>query len=367
MDISQILRSAVEKQASDVHLKVNEKPVFRIHRELVVQEDFADLRQEDITRIVENIMPPNLKHTYAEKHEVDFAFLSESSGRFRINIFSQRGCPGIVMRRIKEIIPSFRELNLPDVFKTIAMVDRGIVLITGASSSGKSTTLASIIDYINTHKNRHIMTLENPIEYLHRDKESVVNQREIGVDTESFHDALRHIIRQDPDVIVVGEMRDRESVTASISAAETGHLVLSSFHAENTIQAITRLLDFFPANEKEQIRMQLSVNLKALSCQRLVRTASADKAARIPLVPATEILIVTPLVSKIIRDNEMKKIEKVLQVGEDGMQSFNMSLVRLFKNKTISKEEALSKSSNPEALKINLKGIYLDEDRGIIG
>ncbi len=313
MDMRDLLKSMVEKNASDIHLKVGAFPIFRI------------------------------------------------------NIFKQRGETGIVMRHIREEIPDFRELNLPQVFEKIATIDAGIVLVTGASSSGKSTTLASIIDYINRNKNRHIMTLENPIEYIHEDKKSVINQREIGVDTESFHIALRHVIRQDPDIIVIGEMRDKESVMASISAAEAGHLVLSSFHAENTAQAIIRLFDFFSGSEKDQIRMQLGNNLQAVTSQRLLkRSDSADKDMP-KLIPVLEILIVSPVVSKLIRDNKIRSIHKVLQTGEDGMCSFNMSLAGLYKKKMITKEEALSKSSNPEALKINLKGIYLDEDRGILG
>ena len=367
MNIRDLLKSMVEKEASDLHFKIGAPPIFRISKTLVPQENYKRLTREEITNIINEITTLGQKRVFNEKNEIDYAYIVEGVGRFRVNIFKQRGEAGIVMRHIKEVIPDFKELNLPSVFEKIAMIDSGIVLATGASSTGKSTTLASIIDYINSSRNAHIMTLENPIEYIHKDKMSVINQREIGVDTESFHVALRHIIRQDPNVIVIGEMRDRESVMASISAAETGHVVLSSFHAENTAQAVTRLLDFFTDSEKEQIRMQLATNLKAVTSQRLLKRSDSKEKGTPKLIPAVEVLIVTPVVSKLIRDNKITSIQKVLQNGEDGMCSFNMSLADLYKRKVITKEEALSKSSNPEALKINLKGIYLDEDKGILG
>ena len=366
MNIRDLLKSVVEKDASDIHLKVGAKPIFRINKVLVPQESGEKLTSDIMAKFIAEIANEKQKRIFNEKNEVDYAYIVEGVGRFRVNIFRQRGEAGIVMRHIKEMIPSFQELRLPEAFEKIAMIDSGIVLITGASSSGKSTTMASIIDYINTNKNKHIITIENPIEYIHKDKKSVVNQREIGVDTESFHIALRHVIRQDPDIIVIGEMRDSESVKASISAAETGHLVLSSFHAEDAAKAIIRLLDFFSDSDKAHIRMQLSSNLKVVTSQRLLRRADTTEADSSGLIPAVEILIVTPIVAKVIRDNKINSIRRILQSGEDGMRSFNMSIAGLFKNKMVTKEEALSKTGNPEALKINLKGIYLDEDRGIL-
>ena len=367
MDIRKLLKAMVEKDASDIHLKVGACPIFRIHRVLVQQEDYGKLTGDQMAKIINTIASEGQRSRFEEKSETDYAYIAKGIGRFRVNIFKQRGEPGIVMRRVREEIPTFKQLNLPPVFEKIAGMDRGMVLVTGGSSTGKSTTLASIIDYINKNKNKHIMTLENPIEYIHKDKKSVINQREIGVDTESFHEALRHIIRQDPDVIVIGEMRDRESVSVSISAAETGHLVLSSFHAEDTAQATVRLLDFYPDSEKDHMRMQLANNLTAVTSQRLLKTVNSEKDDIPKLVPAVEVLMVTSVVSKLIRDSKLKNLYKVLQSGEDGMRSFNMSLVELFQKKLITREEALSKSSNPEALKINLKGIYLDEDKGILG
>jgi len=364
MEITDLLKTMIEKDASDIHLKVGAAPIYRINKRLVPQEHYGKFTKDDMDKIISKIATESQRREFDEKSEIDYAYFADEIGRFRVNIFRQRGSSGIVMRRIKEKIPTFAELNLPPIFEKISMFERGIVLITGASSSGKSTTLAAIIDCINTNKNKHIMTLENPIEYLHADKKSVINQREIGVDTESFHAALRHIMRQDPDIIVIGEMRDAESVMTSISAAESGHVVLSSSHAEDTMQAITRLLDFFPHEEREQIRMQLANNLKAVTCQRLLKKRGSEEEG---LVPAVEILIVTSIASKLIRENKIKDIYKALRHGEDGMCTFNASLIALYKKNMITKEEALSKSSNPEALKINLKGIFLDEDKGILG
>jgi len=367
MDIRNLLRSMADKDASDIHLKVGTVPIFRISKELVPQEDYEKLTRTEMTKIISDIANEDQRRQFNEKNEVDYAYIANDIGRFRVNIFKQRGECGIVMRRIKEAIPTFTELNLPKIFEKIAMFDRGIILITGASSSGKTTTLASIVDYINMNKNKHIITLENPIEYIYKDKKAIINQREIGIDAKSFREALRYIMRQDPDIIVIGEMRDKESIAVSLSAAESGHLVLSSFHAEDAAQAIARLLDFFSSTEKNLIRMQLANNLKTITSQRLLKRSDVGDSGEQKLIPAVEVLIVNAVVSKLIRDNKVKDVYKVLQTGEDGMCSFNMSLVNLYKNKMITKEEALSKSSNPEALKINLKGIYLDEDRSILG
>ncbi|MDD5680870.1 MAG: PilT/PilU family type 4a pilus ATPase [Candidatus Omnitrophica bacterium] len=364
MNISDLFKTMIKKDASDIHLKVGSMPIYRINKQLVPQEEYKKFTKDEMEEVISQITTESQRKEFDEKSEIDFAYIADGIGRFRVNIFRQRGETGIVMRRIKEEIPTFAELNLPPILEKVAMSERGIILVTGASSTGKSTTLASMINYINMNKKKHIMTLENPIEYLHSDKKSVINQREIGVDTDSFHAALKHIMRQDPDIIVIGEMRDRESVMTSISAAESGHVVLSSFHAEDTVQAIVRLLDFFPYSEKEQARMQLAGNLKAITCQRLLKKRGAEDEG---LIPVVEILVVTPIVARLIRENKLKDIYKALQHGEDGMCNFNMSIIDLYKKNLITKEEALSKSNSPETLKINLKGIFLDEDKGILG
>ncbi len=364
MNISDLLKTMVTQNASDIHLKAGSVPIYRINKRLIPDDKRGKFTKEDVENIISRITTEAQRREFEQKNEIDYAYLAENIGRFRVNIFRQRGESGVVMRRIKDEIPTFKDLNLPPIFEKISMFENGIILVTGASSTGKSTTLASMIDYINTNRNKHIMTLENPIEYIHKDKKSVINQREIGVDTESFHAALRHILRQDPDIIVIGEMRDAESVMTSISAAESGHVVLSSFHAEDTTQAVTRILDFFPHYEKEQIRMQLANNLKAITCQRLLKAREEKEDG---LIPAVEVLIITPVAAKLIRENKIKEIIKVLRHAEDEMCSFNAALASLYKNNLVTKEEALSKSSNPETLKINLKGIYLDEDKGILG
>lgn len=362
IDIQNLLKSLVTKGGSDLHLKAGREPVFRIHKELIPQLEYPVLTQGDLEGIFKSISNPELDARFEKDNEIDFAYISQSAGRFRVNAFRQRGDIGLVMRLVKSSIPAFAALGMPKVLEDIASSESGIILVTGKSSSGKSTTVAAIVEYINGYKRKHVMTLENPIEYLHSDKMSIINQREIGIDTESFHTALKHIIREDPDVIVIGEMRDRETIETAISASETGHLIISSFHADDTTQAVTRLLDFFTHKEREQIRLQLSNTLRAITCQELLKRADGNG-----LVPAVEVLVNTPIVAEILRKNKLDNIRRVMHLGEHGMTSFNRSLVELVQKKLVTRDEALSKSSNPEALKINLKGIYLDEDKGILG
>ncbi len=362
MDIKELLKAMIEKDASDLHLKVGSPPVLRIRRELVGQ-DLPRISGEGIRETAYLLMNEYQKDQFEKKKEIDFAYVLPGRGRFRTNIFRQKGEIGIVMRRIREDIPSFEELGLPPVLRNIALSERGIVLVTGTSSSGKSTTMSAMVDYINSNKKRHIMTIEDPIEYLHNDKMSLINQREVGLDTDSFGIALRHVIRQDPDIILIGEMRDEETFMAAMSASETGHLVFSTLHSTDVTQVIDRILDFFPQTQHQQVRMQLALNLKAVICQRLIPRASGNG-----LIPAVEVLMLTPAVAKLIRENRIGKLVAAMQSGtEDGMQTFNMSLAKLINNKLIMLEDALSKSANPEGLKMNMKGIYLDEDRKILG
>lgn len=362
LNLKDLLKKMVELKASDLHLKSSRRPVLRIDKELVSSE-FAELSGEDTKNLARTLMNDNQRMIFEKESEIDFAVIFENIGRFRVNIFRQRGEIGIVMRYIKDKVPTVEELNMPEVLNKIALSENGLVLVTGSSSTGKSTTLSAMIDYINHHKRRNILTLENPIEYLYHDDLAMINQREIGLDTESFHRALRHVIRQDPDVIVIGEMRDAETVQTAISASETGHLVFSSFHAEDVRQAINRILDFFPPVIKDQIRMQLAINLKAIICQKLLRRSDGKG-----LVPAVQIFINTPMAAHLINTNKLDNIDQLIQTGQDiGMQTFNQSLVKLLKDKLVSLDEALSKSDNPEALKINIKGIFLDEQKSILG
>jgi twitching motility protein PilT len=356
-----ILQAAVDGGASDVHLKVNTPVILRINSELVAIEcPYPD--QEWMNSVVKEITPPHLLKRLEEDREVDFSYLEENIGRFRTNLFQQRGTWSLSMRYVKGEIPSFEELGLLPQLKEIAEEHRGIVLVAGTTGSGKSTTLAAMIEHINAHGKRHIITLEDPIEYVFEDNQSVIEQREIGLDTRSFHHALKHILRQDPDVIMVGEMRDAISFSAAISAADTGHLVLSTLHTTNAAQSIGRILDFFKADEREQIRRQLAGTLKAVVCQRMVQTLNGT------MTPAMEILINTGTIKKLLEENRLDKLAAAIETGTDeGMINFNQSLLQLVKDGRVSEKEAMAKATNPQALEMNLKGIFLSEGKRILG
>lgn len=361
-DLVEILRTMVNQGASDAHFKVGRSPVFRI-KKVLVSSSFSVLSNKDIEKIAYFMMRDRHRKEFERRNEIDFSYQLPDVGRFRVNVFRQRGDVGIVMRVVKNKIPTFEELTLPPVFEKIALYERGIVLITGASSMGKSTTLAAIIDYVNKNKKCHIMTVEDPIEYIHEDKQSLINQREVGLDTESFKDALRYVIRQDPDIVLLGEMRDAETFQTALAASETGHLVFSTLHASDTSQVVDRILDFFPSPEHDMIRMQLSFNLRTITCQRLMPRSDGTG-----VVPAIEIMIINPTLEKMIRENKTDRLSSTLQSFTDqGMMTFNQSLVNHVKANLITLETALANSSNPEALKMNLKGIYLDEERRILG
>jgi len=361
IDLKALLSDMVLRKASDLHLKVGSVPVFRTDSRLQ-PTDYDPLSAEETERIAGEIMSAYHRERFQAHNEVDFAYEAEGLGRFRTNIFRQRGFVGIVMRMVKMDIPSFEELNLPPILKRIALSERGIILATGTTSCGKSTTIAAMIDYINQNRRTHMMTVEDPIEYLHRDKKSIINQREVGIDTESFHAALKRVMRQDPDVIVIGEMRDSESFMAALSAADTGHLVFSTLHTTDTTQAVGRILEFFPLEERDQVRQQLSTTLRAVICQRLVPKASGEG-----VIPAVEIMINSLTVQKLIYENRLLKLPAAVETGrEEGMQTFNQSLLELYNKKLVTKEEALAYASNPEALKMNMQGIFLDEARRIL-
>jgi twitching motility protein PilT len=282
-------------------------------------------------------------------------------GRFRTNLFQQRSQWCLAMRFVKTLVPSFEELGLLEQIKKIAESQRGIVLLAGSTGCGKSTTLAAMVEHINSNFKKHIITLEDPVEYAFEDNQSVIEQREIGLDTLSFHYALRHVLRQDPDIIMIGEMRDDISFAAAMSAADTGHLVLSTLHTTSASQSISRILDFFKVEEREQVRRQLAATLRGVVCQRMVGTVD-DK-----LTPALEILLDTPLVKKLIEENRLDKLPAAIETGaDDGMLSFNQSLFNLVKAGRVTEKEALAKATNPQALEMNFKGIFLDEGRRII-
>jgi twitching motility protein PilT len=356
-----ILKTAVDGHASDVHLKVGTPVVFRIHRELIAIE-CPHPSGEWMNKVVAEITPPHLKKRLDEEREVDFSYFVPDVGRFRTNLFQQRGQWCLAMRYVKTIVPSFQELGLLEQIRSIAESPRGIVLVAGSTGCGKSTTLAAMIEHINASSKKHIITLEDPIEYVFEDNQSVLEQREVGLDTLSFHHALKHVLRQDPDIIMIGEMRDSTSFTAAMSAADTGHLVLSTLHTTNAAQSVSRILDFFAADEREQIRRQLAGTLQAVVCQRMVTTITGK------MTPALEIMINTPTVKKLIEENRLDKLPAAIETGnDDGMLNFNQSLFNLVKQGKVSEKDALAKATNPQALEMNFKGIFLDEGRRILG
>ncbi len=358
-ELLKILGYAIKVGASDVHLTVGSPPAVRIDGEIrFIQVD--PLSPADTQAFAEEMLNTKQKEIFFETGDFDLAYSVSGLGRFRVNLMRQRGSISIVMRHVKGKILDFASLNLPPVMEKIANFPRGLVLITGTTGSGKSTTLASIIDYINERKRLHIITLEDPIEFLHTNKKSIVNQREVFIDTRDFHVALRAAMREDPDVILIGEMRDAESFQAAISAAETGHLVFTTLHTTNAMLTIDRILDMFPSNMHDQVRNQIALQLKACVSQRLV--PSIDGRGR---VPAVEVMLNNPAIAQLIRENNVKQIPIAIVNGaEEGMQTFNMSLEDLIRRKLIKEEDAMWNSDNPDELKMMLQGIKLSQQRG---
>jgi len=358
---NRILKTAVDGGASDVHIKIGTPVIFRINRELVgIECPFPTV--EWINKIVDNITPVHLKKRLEDEREVDFSYFLPNVGRFRTNLFQQRGQWCLAMRYVKTRVPSFEELGLLEQIKSLAEAPRGIVLVSGSTGCGKSTTLAAMMEHINSTLKKHVITLEDPIEFVFEDNQSVIEQREVGLDTVSFHHALRNVLRQDPDIIMLGEMRDSISFGAAMSAADTGHLVLSTLHTTTASQSIIRILDFFQADEREQIRRQLAGTLRGVVCQRMVGTVDGK------MTPALEIMINSPVVRKMIEENRLDKLSAAIETGEDdGMLTFNQSLFNLVKSGRVTQKEALTKATNPAALEMNFRGIFLNEGGRILG
>ena len=358
---TKILKIAVEGAASDIHIKIGTPIIFRINRELVAVE-CPQPTADWMNKMVQTITPTHLKKRLEEDREVDFSYYIPDVGRFRTNLFQQRGQWALAMRYVRNHVASFEELGLLEQIKSIAEAPRGIVLVAGSTGSGKSTTLAAMIEHINANFKKHIITLEDPIEFVFEDNQSVIEQREVGLDTSSFHQALKHVLRQDPDVIMLGEMRDDISFGAAMSAADTGHLVLSTLHTTTAAQSITRILDFFKADEREQVRRQLAGTLRSVICQRMVPTVSGR------MTPALEIMVNSPLIKKMLEENRLDKLTAAIETGaDDGMLTFNQSLFNLVKAGRVTEKEALAKASNPQALEMNFKGIFLNEGGRIVG
>jgi twitching motility protein PilT len=360
VELNEILKIALKGGASDIHLKSGLPAMFRVDGALVPLKNGERLMPEDIQKMSLAIMNPLQKARFEETREVDLAYGIPGLGRFRVNCFQQRGSVGVVFRVIPFGVKTIESLHLPPVIANIAMEQRGLILVTGTTGSGKSTTLASMIEHINTNRTCHIMTIEDPIEFLIRDRRSIVNQREIGVDTQSFSNALRAALRQDPDVILVGEMRDFETIETALTAAETGHLVMSTLHTLDATETINRIISVFPPYQQKQIRLQLGSILRAVVSQRLV--PRSDGKGR---VPALEVLVTTARVRECIADKDRtKEIHDAIAKGFTtyGMQTFDQSLMHLVKKGLVTYEESLKHVSNPDDFALRFRGIASTSD-----
>lgn len=340
--IDDILRDLVARDASDLHIKAGKRLVMRIHGQLVTT-DYPAMSDQETRDFLYSILTEERRKRYEEYRELDLSYEVKGTARFRVNMFWQRDLPGAVFRVIPFKIRTIDDLMLPEVTKKIAMLPRGLVLVTGPTGSGKSTSLAAMIDYINTHRRSHIMTIEDPIEYWHNDKSSIINQRELGVDTHAFSDALKHVMRQNPDVILVGEMRDLETISLAITAAETGHLVFSTLHTVDAAQTIDRIVDVFNPEQQEQIRTQLSVTIQAVISQSLL--PRADETGR---VAAFEVMVATQSIRTMVRDGKTPQLYLDIQTGvEHGMVTLDGSLLNLIQQGLVDYNVAMSKSSFP--------------------
>ena len=355
INIDDLLRRAVDKRASDLHLKVGNHPYLRVDGALLALNDIPRITPEEMLSMAFSMMTNRQKQKFKETAELDMAYGVAGLGRFRVNVFQQRGNVGMVLRVIPTKIRTIEELELPRILEKICEERRGLVLVTGTTGSGKSTSLAAMIDRINSTRPDHVITIEDPIEFLHRDKHSFINQREVEVDTANFSTALRAALRQDPDVILVGEMRDLETIATALLAAETGHLVFSTLHTLDATETIQRIIAVFPPPEQKQIRLQMAATLKAVISQRLVRRAD-DKGR----VPAVEVMIATAYIRDcIINPDKTRLLHDAIAAGTSqyGMQTFDQSLYDLYTRQLISYEEALLRASNPDDFKLRVQGV----------
>jgi len=355
MDIDELLKIAIERDASDLHLKAGNYPIIRIHGRLEPLTQYPKLTPRDTFELSEQITTDYQKQKLKNDMDLDLAYSLPGFGRFRGSIYHQRGTIALVLRIIPLEVKTIKELNLPEVLEGIALEQRGLVLVTGTTGTGKTTTLAAMIDHINTHRRENIITIEDPIEYLHRDKKSSISQREVGVDVTNFARGLRASLREDPDVILVGEMRDLDTIETGLLAAETGHLVLSTVHTLDAPETINRIISVFPPHHQRQIRFQLSSILKAVISMRLIPTK--DGQGR---VPAVEIMINTPYIKECINDREKTiLIRDAIQAGvsQYGMQTFDQSIYNLYQQGLISYEQGMRYSSSPDNFKLRVMGI----------
>jgi twitching motility protein PilT len=357
-DLDRLLLILAELDGSDLHIKAGAPPRMRLAGALRTMDDEPQFTQEETLAIAESMMQPAILETFRQRHEVDFAYSLTGTGRFRVNAYYQRGSVALAMRRVRANAATVEELGLPEVVTRMAEEMRGLVLVTGPTGSGKTTTLAAMVDHINHTRSCHVVTIEDPVEYLHTDDLADIDQREVGFDTDTFSSAMRVVLRQDPDVILVGEMRDQETVSAALTAAETGHLVFSTLHTINATETINRIVDFFPPHQQTQTRVSLAGSLKGIICQRLIPTADGKRR-----VPTLELLVVNGRIQQAIIDPlQTSDIEGIVADGEYyGMLTFDQSLVTLLSEGTIDLEEAMNTATNPHDLKVML------ERKGIMG
>jgi twitching motility protein PilT len=360
MELDTILALSIDCLASDIHLKVGLPPMFRVNGTLLPMDGAPILTTESMEHFVAGLLDDYHRTQFRERWQADLSYASPALGRFRVNVFRQRGEMSVALRVIPPMVRTIRELNLPPVVERIALEHRGLVLVTGTTGSGKSTTLAAMIHHINVHRDRHVITIEDPIEYTHSDDKCIINQREIGYDARSFAEALRGALRQDPDVILVGEMRDLETIETAILAAETGHLVMSTLHTLDARETITRAISAFPEHQRDQMRLILASVVRGIISQRLVRRADGDG-----MVPAVEVLLSTALVRECIALKEKThELTDAIARGHAtyGMQTFDQSLMALFRQGLITYEEALAQASNPDDFALKVRGIASTSD-----
>ncbi|MFC1764227.1 type IV pilus twitching motility protein PilT [Planctomycetota bacterium] len=356
--INRFFKAAIKTQASDIHLKVGQTAKLRLQGTLksTTGEPFE---AQDLEAMVLEILSPDQKQRFKEHGTVDFAHAYNEENRFRVNVFRQRGFVSLAARRVSSTVPSFEDLHLPPILKQVSESTEGLVLVVGPTGSGKTTTIAAMLDYIAGTKSCHIVTIEDPIEYLYRDRKAIVSQREVGLDVANFDEALTYLMRQDPDVVLVGEMRDARTVTAGMRAAETGHMVFGTMHATNASQAVHRLLDLFPQTERDLIRQALSVAIKAVVSQILVPSIQEG----VDRVPALEIMLANPSVKKLINDGRENELDHVIRTCQrEGMQDLTDNLVRMIGDGIIDPKEAYKWAPNVEELKMALKGIRAVSD-----
>jgi twitching motility protein PilT len=344
MDIKKLLKKAVEENSSDIHFIVDSVPILRKNGELVYLNDFKAVVNDDLEKEIYSILTDNQKKRFEADHGLDFSY-SMNKSRFRINIYKEKGNISLAARIIKESKPTLEEIQMPEFTKDLLNHDKGLVLVTGPTGCGKSTTLAAMINYINKNHKKNIITLEDPIEFVFKPQKSVISQRQLGTDMTSFSSGLKHVLRQDPDVIMVGEMRDLETIATTITLAETGHLVLATLHTYNAAQTVDRIIDIFPSHQQNQIRSQVANTLKAVFSQRLIPRIEGGR------IPAREIMIKNAAVSNLIRENKISQIGTILETSaKNGMFSLDQDLKRLYKDKIITKETAQLSMKNPETL-----------------